>query len=233
MNNENAKDIDWSVKENDTLKEVSASLNKEDIRDEVNRDVNRELNELAIKEAEKLREEEDIEVLKGGRYHLNQAIDAGELPAQTTFKNETKWPESLPRPNYKHRKDTDRVLAEDEAFSDQRNPIQQLESDTSSMHDIMSKWDCMLKKEVEEKEVSEIETKAQLLAEEKLKKKQDVSFKGLLVFHINVGNLPSEKAEDYIATVKKQIPSNRVPDEWGIMWLPCREGASRMEQVLF
>jgi len=45
---------------------------------------------------------------------------------------------------------------------------------------------------------------------------------GLLVFYINVGQLPFDKAEALIETSKERVKpvTDRVPDNYGILWFP-------------
>lgn len=57
---------------------------------------------------------------------------------------------------------------------------------------------------------------------------------GLLAFHINVGQLSPEKANDFIIRqndgYKKLFQS--LPSGWGVMVIPTRTGETRMEVVM-
>ena len=60
--------------------------------------------------------------------------------------------------------------------------------------------------------------------------------KGLLIFYINVGNLPSKKALTYVDEHKKICNVDGVIDAmkeqgFSCMWLPDRTGSTRVEFI--
>lgn len=58
--------------------------------------------------------------------------------------------------------------------------------------------------------------------------------KGILVFYVNVGQLPPEKAIDFVNKVKnntnvRRISARLAKQDYEMLWLPIREGQTRME----
>lgn len=60
--------------------------------------------------------------------------------------------------------------------------------------------------------------------------------KGVLVFYINVGQLPPAKADAFIermqSHIEKKLP-NRLPDTWTTLWLPTRDTDTHVETMRF
>ena len=59
--------------------------------------------------------------------------------------------------------------------------------------------------------------------------------KGLLIFYINVGNLSPGNAEDMIDFMKDKMRriTDRLPKDWEEVWIPIKQGDTRIEKVTF
>ena len=250
--NKKVQDVDWSITSEEKIIQPEADV----------RDINSELNELAIKEAESLNAEyynihidpdpetiktakkhwskdlPDDVAIKGSHYYINKCIDEGKIEANQNFKNHTKWPDKFHKPSKSDHQfqDEAKVMREDEMLATKRKALKEdWQKDVANMHDIMDTWTGLLAKEEEEKAESnlnfEIEQRANELIEERDKNQ---FLKGLLVFHINVGQLPSDKVDQFVDKIKASCNlGNRVPNEWKVIWLPGRDSPNRIEQILF
>lgn len=59
--------------------------------------------------------------------------------------------------------------------------------------------------------------------------------KGILVFYIDVGNLPRTEAEAFLDRVKERFAptKKRMPEEWEIMFMPVRGQSNSVEVIKF
>lgn len=58
--------------------------------------------------------------------------------------------------------------------------------------------------------------------------------KGLIVFYINVGQIPTEKAEEFVELHKEKIKNIIEKLEntgWNLIFLPTRIGETRIEKI--
>jgi hypothetical protein len=74
--------------------------------------------------------------------------------------------------------------------------------------------------------------KYSVIEENKEEKKPIV---GMLVFYVNVGQLPPSKAEVLVERMKDNVKCamDRIPGNWEIIWIPIREGETRLEMLRF
>ena len=61
------------------------------------------------------------------------------------------------------------------------------------------------------------------------------TLEGILVFHIDVGQLSPEKAEAFVDRMKDRVKevTDRMPPTWDILWLPQRCQGTRIEVIRF
>ena len=55
---------------------------------------------------------------------------------------------------------------------------------------------------------------------------------GLLIFYVDVGTIPRERAEIVVAEMRDKLMgvTTRLPDNWVDVWIPVREGGTRIER---
>ena len=65
--------------------------------------------------------------------------------------------------------------------------------------------------------------------------KEAPKLKGLIVFYVEIGNIPPEKVESVIDRTKTNMAPilNRVPEEWGVIFTPSKVGEARTEVIKF
>ena len=61
-----------------------------------------------------------------------------------------------------------------------------------------------------------------------------MKLKGIIVFHVDVGQLPMEKADAYLEKRKHEWNSvlQDMPDDWGKLFIPARS-PTRIERIEF
>lgn len=111
---------------------------------------------------------------------------------------------------------------------------------TGTAKEATEKWRShilMQKKELEDIQKKREDEKIELLAEAKAKEMVEATkktpLKGLVVFYIDVGQLPPFKAEEFIDRMKEKANLDRFPEEYGSMWIPIRAGKTRIEMLKF
>jgi len=64
---------------------------------------------------------------------------------------------------------------------------------------------------------------------------ENTKLKGILIFYINVGQLSLGDAESMIDRMKDKLSkmTERLPEDWESVWMPVRQGDTRIEKVTF
>jgi len=63
--------------------------------------------------------------------------------------------------------------------------------------------------------------------------KEKKKLKGVVVFYIDVGQLPPKKAQEFVDKLREQNKEflDSLPEDVGELWLPVRNGNTRVESL--
>jgi len=90
---------------------------------------------------------------------------------------------------------------------------------------------------VDEKKLGEALSKYYNFIEAKKTELDQPPLEGLLIFYVEVGQLPTEKAEAFVERMKDRVfkeLNDRLPNTWKTIWLPTREqGGTTVEAIRF